>query len=96
MTYTMPYMYHYTMNGEGITTLQALLGGMTSGSISTMCNNPADMIKTRMQGLGAPQYNGFLDCFVFSIQNSLIFSQYKYTGWFEIYYQPHDIAKVRR
>lgn len=77
MTYTMPYMYHYTMNGEGITTLQALLGGMTSGSISTMCNNPADMIKTRMQGLGAPQYNGFLDCFAQVLKNEGPLAFYK-------------------
>uniref|UniRef100_A0A7S2W568 Uncharacterized protein n=1 Tax=Mucochytrium quahogii TaxID=96639 RepID=A0A7S2W568_9STRA len=41
---------------------EALLGGMMSGCFSTVCNNPFDMIKTRMQGLRASEYNGFVDC----------------------------------
>ena len=30
--------------------LQSFLGGMMSGCFSTLCNNPLDVIKTRMQG----------------------------------------------
>ena len=42
---------------------EALLGGMLSGCFSTMCNNPFDMVKTRLQGLEAAQYDGMVDCF---------------------------------
>ncbi len=32
----------------------SFLGGMLSGCFSTLCNNPLDVIKTRMQGACAP------------------------------------------
>ena len=40
--------------------LEALVGGMFSGCFSTLCNNPMDMIKTRMQGIEAA-YSSFAD-----------------------------------
>ena len=49
---------------KSLSPVQALLGGMASGCFSTLCNNPFDMVKTRMQGLEAKRYNGFIDCFV--------------------------------
>lgn len=53
---------------KGLTPVQALFGGMASGCFSTLCNNPFDMVKTRMQGLEAHRYNGFVDCFSKVIQ----------------------------
>jgi len=48
-------------NGS-LTSIQALIGGMCSGCFSTLCNNPFDMVKTRMQGLESHRYNSMLDC----------------------------------
>ena len=42
--------------------LESFFGGMFAGCFSTLCNNPADMLKTRMQGNDAGKYNGFVDC----------------------------------
>ena len=43
----------------------AMLGGMFAGLFSTLCNNPFDLIKSRMQGVEGPKlYNGFVDCLV--------------------------------
>jgi solute carrier family 25 citrate transporter 1 len=39
------------------------LAGAFAGFCSTMANNPVDVIKTKMQGLQAAKYNGFVDCF---------------------------------
>ena len=39
-----------------------LLAGGFAGFCSVMANNPVDVIKTRMQGVSASEYNGFLDC----------------------------------
>eukprot|EP00947_MAST-08B_sp_MAST-8B-sp1_P001281 g1281.t1 len=64
-------------DGAGITPLQALVGGMTSGCISTLSNNPADMVKTRMQGFEAKQYSGFMDCVVKVYQNEGLLAFYK-------------------
>lgn len=36
--------------------------GGFAGFCSTMANNPVDVIKTKMQGVHAHEYNGFLDC----------------------------------
>jgi len=36
--------------------------GGFAGFCSTMANNPVDVIKTKMQGIHAHEYNGFLDC----------------------------------
>jgi solute carrier family 25 citrate transporter 1 len=42
--------------------LSDLIAGGFAGFCSVMANNPVDVIKTRMQGVQASQYNGFLDC----------------------------------
>ena len=39
-----------------------MLAGAFAGFCSTMANNPVDVIKTRMQGVDAAKYNGFMDC----------------------------------
>lgn len=39
------------------------LAGAFAGFCSTMANNPVDVVKTKMQGLSASQYDGFVDCF---------------------------------
>lgn len=38
------------------------LAGGFAGFCSTMANNPVDVIKTKMQGIHAHEYNGFFDC----------------------------------
>ena len=40
----------------------ALLGGMGAGCFSTLGNNPADVVKTQMQGLSAARYRNTVDC----------------------------------
>ena len=53
-----------THDGEQpMTPLLGLFGGMSAGCFSTLGNNPFDVVKTRMQGVQASQYNGTLDCF---------------------------------
>ena len=42
--------------------LSDLLAGGFAGFCSVMANNPVDVIKTRMQGVDAAKYDGFLDC----------------------------------
>jgi solute carrier family 25 citrate transporter 1 len=39
-----------------------LLCGGFAGFCSTMFNNPVDVIKTKMQGIDADKYKGFMDC----------------------------------
>ena len=39
-----------------------LLAGGFAGFCSVMFNNPIDVIKTRMQGVDAKKYSGFMDC----------------------------------
>jgi solute carrier family 25 (mitochondrial citrate transporter), member 1 len=39
-----------------------LFAGAFAGFCSTMFNNPVDVIKTKMQGVDAHKYNGFIDC----------------------------------
>ncbi|TFJ85469.1 hypothetical protein NSK_002979 [Nannochloropsis salina CCMP1776] len=52
-----------TNNGQhNLTPLTSFLGGMSAGCFSTLCNNPLDVIKTRMQGLDAAKYKNALDC----------------------------------
>lgn len=43
------------------TTADFIAGGF-AGFVSVMLNNPIDVIKTRMQGVDAAKYGGFLDC----------------------------------
>lgn len=38
------------------------IAGGFAGFCSTMANNPVDVIKTKMQGMDAAKYDGFLDC----------------------------------
>ena len=47
---------------EDIGFLFAVLGGMFSGTCSSLVNQPVDTIKTRMQGVGATKYKSTLDC----------------------------------
>eukprot|EP00924_Labyrinthula_sp_SR-Ha-C_P000956 augustus_masked-scaffold_7-processed-gene-9.54-mRNA-1 protein AED:0.05 eAED:0.05 QI:0/-1/0/1/-1/1/1/0/292 len=71
------------MKNFGVTNLsplQSLLGGMCSGCFSTICNNPFDMIKTRMQGLEASKYRNFGDCFVQVLKEEGVFAFWKGTG----------------
>jgi solute carrier family 25 (mitochondrial citrate transporter), member 1 len=42
--------------------LSDLLAGGFAGFCSVMANNPVDVIKTRMQGVDAAKYSGFMDC----------------------------------
>lgn len=44
------------------TVLANMLAGGFAGFCSTMANNPVDVIKTKLQGLDAHKYNGFMDC----------------------------------
>lgn len=39
-----------------------LFAGGFAGFCSVMANNPVDVIKTRLQGVDAHKYKGFLDC----------------------------------
>lgn len=48
---------------EPLSPFGSLLGGMSAGCFSTICNNPFDVVKTRMQGTKASRYSGTLDCF---------------------------------
>ena len=50
-----------TNDEEILTPMMALIGGMTAGVFSAFCNQPADVIKTRMQGVRA-EYTSTLDC----------------------------------
>ena len=45
-----------------MSTIQAIGGGLCAGTCATCLNNPLDMIKTRMQGVSAKEYNGAFDC----------------------------------
>ena len=68
-------------NGErGLVSYEAFVGGMCSGCFSTLCNNPFDMVKTRMQGLEASQYSGIVDCFKQVMQKEGILAFWKGVG----------------
>ncbi|CAM9095513.1 unnamed protein product [Chrysoparadoxa australica] len=56
--------------------IQNLLGGMSAGCFSTMCNNPFDVLKTRMQGLDAGKCNT-MDCAQKILKNEGIGGFYK-------------------
>ena len=49
-------------DNDSLTIKQALMGGMLSGAVSCLGNNPIDMVKTRMQGIEAGQYSSTSDC----------------------------------
>jgi solute carrier family 25 (mitochondrial citrate transporter), member 1 len=67
-------------HNKQITTIQALIGGMFSGTISTLCNNPIDMIKTRLQGSDSYKYSSTLDCINKVIKHEGFLSLYKGIG----------------
>jgi len=56
---------------------ESLLGGVSAGIFSVMCNNPFDMLKTRMQGVNAHKYSGTFDCLRQSIANEGILVCYR-------------------
>jgi solute carrier family 25 (mitochondrial citrate transporter), member 1 len=60
-----------------ITTSQSFIGGMISGLISTLCNNPIDVVKTRMQGLNSHQYNSTFNCINIIIKKEGVYAFYK-------------------
>jgi len=41
---------------------QSMFAGGVAGAASVFGNTPVDVVKTRMQGLEAHKYNGFMDC----------------------------------
>lgn len=51
-------------SGRQLRAEEALLGGMMAGCFSTLCNNPLDLVKSKMQGLNAAEYKNMADCFV--------------------------------
>ncbi len=66
-----------TKDGEvSMTPLKNLLGGMMSGCFSTLGNNPADVVKTRLQGTKAAQYKNTIDCFMQIFRNEGISAFY--------------------
>lgn len=62
---------------QKITTYQSFIGGMIGGLISTLCNNPIDVVKTRMQGLNSHQYNSTFNCIHIIIKKEGIHAFYK-------------------
>ena len=46
----------------GVTTVGSLVGGMGAGCFGVICNNPFDVLKTRMQGTDASKYKSTMDC----------------------------------
>ena len=67
---------NYNGNNK-ITTYQSFIGGMIGGAISTVCNNPIDVVKTRMQGLNSHQYNSTLNCIHIIVKKEGIYAFYK-------------------
>ena len=59
---------------------EQFLGGMCSGCFGTMCNNPADMVKTRMQGLEASRYKSVVDCVASIFKTEGVLSFWKGVG----------------
>ena len=57
--------------------LLALGGGMTAGAIGSVITMPFDVIKTRMQGLEAKNYNGTFDCVRKVLANEGVGALYK-------------------
>lgn len=57
-----------------------LMSGAFAGFCSTMFNNPVDVVKTRMQGVHAHEYNGFLDCFAKIYAHDGVLGFYKGIG----------------
>ena len=76
------YKFFMTNNGERqLKPYEQFLGGMCSGCFSTLCNNPADMVKTRMQGLeAASRYSSVIDCIQKVVQKEGVLAFWKGVG----------------
>lgn len=70
------YKKYFTREGNKLSPIQSLIGGMCSGCFSTLGNNPFDVVKTRMQGTQASQYSSTMDCLVQIVKNEGILSLY--------------------
>ena len=57
---------------------------LTSSYISTLCCNPADVIKSRMME-NKSIYNGILDCIHITYKNEGVFAFYK--GFFPLWFR---------
>ena len=69
--------YMLNKNEKELSSSKALIGGMTSGGISVLFNNPFDVVKTRMQGLESNKYKSLGDCFRKTLVNEGIPAFYK-------------------
>lgn len=80
MSFGMYKNYMTDNNKKNFSSINALFGGMFSGGISVLMNNPIDVVKTRMQGLESNKYKGITDCFKKIITNEGFLSFYKGAG----------------
>lgn len=68
-------------HNQRLTAKEAFLGGMISGTFSTVCNNPFDMMKTRMQSIDAQsQYKHIGQCFSEILRNEGILAFWQGLG----------------
>jgi len=74
------YKFLLTQGERDLKSYEQFLGGMCSGCFSTMCNNPADMVKTRMQGLEASRYKSVMDCVLTIFKKEGILAFWKGVG----------------
>ncbi|GAB5369620.1 hypothetical protein AAMO2058_001420900 [Amorphochlora amoebiformis] len=56
---------------------EAFLGGTSAGCFSTLCNNPIDFVKTRMQGIHASKYRNSWDCLSRSVREEGFLALYR-------------------
>lgn len=66
-----------TIEGQRLTSLQAMSGGILAGLVGCLLNTPIDTIKSRMQGIESTQYKGSMDCVVTMVKEEGIASLYK-------------------
>jgi len=71
------YKKYIGTEGRGPSPFQSLIGGMGAGCFSTLCNNPFDVVKTRMQGLEAKKYKSTMDCVTKMLQKEGPLSFYR-------------------
>eukprot|EP00276_Gloeochaete_wittrockiana_P020664 CAMPEP_0184336038 /NCGR_PEP_ID=MMETSP1089-20130417/4486_1 /TAXON_ID=38269 ORGANISM="Gloeochaete wittrockiana, Strain SAG46.84" /NCGR_SAMPLE_ID=MMETSP1089 /ASSEMBLY_ACC=CAM_ASM_000445 /LENGTH=314 /DNA_ID=CAMNT_0026660965 /DNA_START=152 /DNA_END=1096 /DNA_ORIENTATION=+ len=53
---------NFAQNGPILGIVQQIFVGATAGAASVIGNTPIDVVKTKMQGFEANQYNGVVDC----------------------------------
>lgn len=58
-------------------TLASMAAGGGGGIVSVILNNPVDVVKTQMQGLGGERYSGMLDCFKTILREEGVMGFYK-------------------